>query len=84
MKRAVVISFNWETEETMHMKFEGAGCADRAAGWAHKESFLRRDFPASEGWTHFVHWNSEAGDERGVRAAKEMTEHGTLTETVPV
>lgn len=48
MKHAVVISFNWKTEETLHTAFEGGGCADKAAGWAHKTSFLWKDFPAEE------------------------------------
>lgn len=82
MKYAVVISHNWKTEETMHTQFQGDGAADKAAGWAHKESFLWRDFPAKDGWTHFAHWDEQAGEERGARRAAELMQ-GRITETVP-
>ena len=62
MKRTVVIFYNWETEETLHTAFEGDGCALKA------EAFMRsieKDFPESKGWAHIVHWNDEAGEERG-------------------
>lgn len=83
MKRAVVIAFNWQTEETLHTMFEGDGAADQAAGWAHPDSFLWRDFPASEGWTHFAHWNDEAGEERGKRVVDGIKTEGAWIEMVP-
>lgn len=83
MKRAVVISFNWETGETLHQTFEGKGCADKAAGWAHPKSFIARDFPARDGWQHWAHWNKEAGEERGLRIADEVISTGRITERVP-
>lgn len=53
--KVVVISFNWETEETLHTLFEGKECNEKANNWIHKDSFLWKDFPKSEGWTHFLH-----------------------------
>ncbi len=83
MKRAVAISFNWKTGEMLHTTFEGDGCADSAAGWVHPKSFIARDFPVSEGWEHFAHWNKEAGKERAERVSKELCENGTTSEMVP-
>jgi hypothetical protein len=59
-KRAVAISYNWITERTMHTPFEGDDAAELAESWVDTESFVWRDFPASEGWVHFCHWNDEA------------------------
>jgi hypothetical protein len=83
MKRSVVISFNWITGETLHTTFEGPGCADKAAGWADRESFLWRDFPESDGWEHWAHWSADAGTERGNRLWAEFESEGTRTEFVP-
>jgi len=83
MKRAIAISFNWITHEMLHQTFEGAGCADSAAGWVHSKSFIIRDFPAKDGWEHWAHWNKEAGEERGARIAKELCETGCISESVP-
>jgi len=72
MKRAVVISFNWETGKTMHTTYEGDGCASKAAGLASRGSYLWNDFPEEDGWTHFCHWNHEAGVERGEQLTKAL------------
>jgi hypothetical protein len=87
---AVVLSHNWVTGETLHQQFEGPGCADKAAGWAYRDtenpkqsSFIWRDFPAADGWIHTV-WMSEAArKERGARLADELLSQGTQTERIP-
>ncbi len=82
MERAIVVSFNWKTQEIMFTAFEEPGAADTAVGWAHRESFLWKDFPEEEGWEHFAHWNVEAGEVRGKRKADEWIK-GKDSERVP-
>lgn len=82
-KRALAVSFNWNTGEILWEKFEGDGCADKARGWVHPKSFIQRDFPEKKGWIHFNWWNTAAGEERGARIADELCNHGTITERVP-
>lgn len=82
-KRAVVISYNWKTRETLSTDWEGDGAADKAAGWAHKESFLWKDFPAKAGWTHIMHWTPEAGRERSARMVEDLCERGSVSLMVP-
>lgn len=65
MKRALVISFNWNTKEILYTDFEGDGAAKKAEEWSHPKSFIWRDFPAKAGWVHFPYWNKEAGEEKG-------------------
>lgn len=83
MKRAVVVHLNWETEEIMHTLFEGDSAADDAAGWAHPDSFIWRDFPAENGWVHFVYWTKEAGDARGARIRQDLEDGKWITDRVP-
>ena len=63
MKRSVVVSFNWETTESLHTSWSGDGCGMKAVSWADKRSFIWEDFPELEGWTHFCHLNPEAREE---------------------
>lgn len=63
MKKAVVVSYNWNTRETLTTDFEGEGCAMRANAWVAKDGFLYRDFPEIAGWVHFTHRTPEAGEE---------------------
>lgn len=83
MKRAVVVSYNWETNETMSTPFTGPGCADTAAGWCHEDSFLWEDFPADCGWEHFFRASPSAMAERGDRITKELIGNGTTSERIP-
>jgi hypothetical protein len=81
--RAIVVSFNWKTNQILFQRFDGEKAADDAAGWAHHKSFLWRDFPAKDGWEHFPHWNKTAGEFRGERIAQELGENGVMSEWVP-
>lgn len=81
--RGIVVSFNWQTNEILFQRFDGPTAADDAAGWAHRNSFLWRDFPAKDGWEHFAHWNKAAAEPRGERLTKELVEEGTMSEFVP-
>ena len=49
----------------MYTPFEGDKAGIHAMNWVHKDAFVWRDFPASEGWTHFFHCNDEAAKEKG-------------------
>jgi len=71
-KRAIVVSFNWKTQEILYTTFAGAGCAQKAENWKAKDSFIWRDFPEEDGWTHFMHWTKEAGEERGEAFVREL------------
>lgn len=62
MKQAVVVSFNWNTQAIMFTDFEGDDAGINAEGWCRKDSFVWRDFPAEDGWTHFIHKNPECRD----------------------
>lgn len=66
MKKAIVVSFNWDTQRILFTDFEGDDAGEKAEDWAHENSFLWRDFPAHEGWTHFVHKNTEYAESDGV------------------
>ena len=57
---AVVISFNFDTEQTMHTPFDGPNAGVEASQWVAKDSFLWDDFPESEGWTHVMACNAIA------------------------
>lgn len=59
MKKAVVVSFNWDTHDILFTDFDGDDAGIKAESWAHQDSFIWRDYPASAGWTHFVHKNPE-------------------------
>lgn len=83
MKRAIAVSFNWNTGEILQTTFEGDGCAEKAAGWVHPKSFIAKDFPESEGWEHFAHWSKQAGEERAAKLAEELCSKGTMTITYP-
>lgn len=81
--RAVVISYNWLTMETMHSQFEGEYAGSQAAGWVHKKSFLWKDFPERDGWVHFSYMNDLAGKIRGKEFSDELMNKGTITVRVP-
>lgn len=81
--RAVVISFNWLTKEILYIDFEGENAARDAEGWADKESFIWRDFPAKAGWTHFAYWNKRAGRLRGQQAVQALDSGEPFTISVP-
>jgi hypothetical protein len=81
--RALVVSFNHDTGEILYTDFDGDSAADSAVGWAHPESFVWRDFPASDGWDHFAVWNEKAGKIRGERVVDDLLERGAFIEKVP-
>ncbi len=56
MKKAVVLSFNWDTQKFLFSDFEGKDAELQAQ--AFRLSVLD-DFPESEGWSHFVHTNDK-------------------------
>ena len=70
--KAVVISFNWETEEKLHTLFVGEDALDNARGWADKGSFLWNDFPPEEGWVHFSYADEEARKKFGENFVKSL------------
>lgn len=59
MQKAVAISYNWETNEILFTDFEGPGAGSKAGNWIDKKSFIWKDFPESEGWTHLMTKNDE-------------------------
>jgi hypothetical protein len=59
MKKAVVVSFNWNTRDIKFTDFEGPDAGWQAEEWVDPNSFVWKDFPASEGWTHILHKNEE-------------------------
>ena len=82
-KRALVISFNWETKEILFQDFEGDGAAKSAEEWGHPKSFIRRDFPAKDGWEHIVWWNKEAGEERAQQVVDALSGNGEYVLSIP-
>ncbi|MBS1722641.1 MAG: hypothetical protein JSS66_06480 [Armatimonadetes bacterium] len=83
IERAIVVSYNWLTQEILFTDFDGPDAAGQAEGWAHRQSFIWRDFPPEDGWTHFAHWNKLAGKAHGEKMVNELTEHGTISVMVP-
>jgi hypothetical protein len=83
MKKAVVVSFNWNTQEIMFTDFEGDDAGRKAEGWVHEDSFVWRDFPASDGWTHFVHKNTECAESDGADMVDWLMSGGTRTLKIP-
>jgi len=62
MQKAVVVSYNWDTNEILFTDFDGPDAGKKAGSWVDKESFIWKDFPASDGWTHFMTKNKECVD----------------------
>ena len=76
-KRAVAVSFNWETRKILFQTFDGDGAAEKALAWISPESFVQKDFLASQGWAHFTHCNEAARDEDLVLLLKAFSK-GTI------
>ena len=54
--KAVLLTFNWKTEEVLHEFFEGESAKNPEAFLAS----IKDDFPENEGWNHIIVRDPEA------------------------
>lgn len=55
--KAVLLSYNWETGETLSTAFEGAECEDKAVAFRRA---MAKDFAKDAGWEHGILADAEA------------------------
>jgi len=72
VKRAVAISYNWDTQKVLTTPFDGDNPGIDAMNWVREDSFLWKDFPQSDGWHHFFDCNEEAAKEKGAYLTRMM------------
>lgn len=67
-KKAVVVSYNWDTQKILFTPFEGDMAGVKASDWASETidaGGIWKDFPCAEGWVHFHTCTPEAAKEKG-------------------